>query len=275
MLPATTPLTTMNLLQAELQRLYLPAPPVGPATDATPSALIDPSGGVRAMVMELTRPPNWEVLSRVWRGVQTELGLPAPALAVSGTDGLQLWFSLAEPIAAAQAHDFLESLRQRFLANIEAGRIRLMPAADASALRQELHAKLVPACQESTGNWSAFLAPDLVPVFADSPWLDIPPNQEGQASLLRGIEVTKRDVFEAALEKLAPAERPPQSTAAVAAGVDEPIATGRPEAAGAVGDPERFLLQVMNDNTVSLALRIEAAKALLRNPQALRPPHGD
>ena len=95
---------------------------------------------VRAMVMELRRPPSWEVLSRVWHGVQTELELPAPAIAVSGIDGLQLWFSLAEPIAVPHAHAFLECLRSRFLPDIESSRIRLMAASDASALRQELHA---------------------------------------------------------------------------------------------------------------------------------------
>ena len=275
--------TAMNRLQSELNRLYLPPSPSRAETDAQSSALIDPSDRVRAMVMELTRPPSWEALSRVWHGVQTELDLPAPAIAVSGVDGLQLWFSLAEPIAVAQAHAFLECLRLRYLADIESSRVGLMPASDASALRQELHARLVPARQEQTGNWSAFLAPDLVPVFADSPWLDIPPNAEGQATLLRGIEVIKQTVFEAAFEQLVPATRRSQSTVAVAASADEPLAIGRPASAAAaasasasdVGDPKRFLLQVMQDDTVALALRIEAAKALLQHSSDLRLRQGD
>ncbi len=267
--------TAMNRLQSELTRLYLPPSQSRAETDAQSSALIDRSDRVRAMVMELTRPPSWEVLSRVWHGVQTELDLPAPAIAVSGTDGVQLWFSLAEPIAVAQAHVFLESLRQRYLADIESSRVGLMPASDASALRQELHARLVPARQEPTGNWSAFLAPDLVPVFADSPWLDIPPNAEGQATLLRGIEVIKQAVFEAAFAKLEPATHPSQSTPAVAVSVDEPLAHARPASASAGDDPKRFLLQVMNDDTVALALRIEAAKALLQHANDLRPQQGD
>lgn len=207
------------------------------------------------MVMELTRPPSWQILSRVWHGVQTELELPAPAIAVSGIDGLQLWFSIAEPIAVAQAHAFLECLRSRFLPELESGRIRLMPAPDASALRQELHARLIPARQEQTGNWSAFVAPDLAPVFADTPWLDIPPNEEGQAALLRGLEVMKQTAFEAALEKLGPSERPVTSAAG--------------------GDPKQFLLRIMNDDTVTLALRIEAAKALLQHSSDHRPQQSD
>ena len=265
----------MTRLQSELKRLYLPHAPSGAETDLQSSALVGPSDRVRAMVMELTRPPSWEVLAKVWHGVQTELELPAPAIAVSGIDGLQLWFSLAEPVTVAQAHQFLEGLRQRFLADIESGRVGLMPATDASSLRQEGHARLVPARQEPTGNWSAFLAPDLVPVFADSPWLDIPPNEDGQATLLRGIDVMNQPVFEAAFEKLVAATHPAQSTIAVVASVDEALAHHRPESASADGDPKRFLLQVMHDDSVALTLRIEAAKALLQHANERRPQQRD
>ena len=249
-------MNAMNRLQSELHRLYLPRSQVAAESDAPSWALIEPLDKVRAMVMELTRPPSWAVLSKVWHGVQTELDLPAPAIAVSGTDGLQLWFSLAEPIAVAQAHAFLERLQLRFLPDLEPGRLRLMPAPEASALRQERHARLVPALQEPTGNWSAFVAPDLAPVFADTPWLDIPPNEEGQAALLSSLEAMTQTVFEAALEKLEPSthQSQSQSTAAGATNVNAPLR-----------DPKQFLLQIMNDDTVALALRIEAAKALLQH----------
>ena len=274
----------MNRLQSELNRLYLPPSQAGAETDAQPATLIDPTDRVRAMVLELARPPSWDAMSKVWQGVQAELDLPAPAIAVSGTDGLQLWFSLAEPIRADRAHAFLERLRIRYLADVDSGRVGLMPATNASALHPELHAQLIPARQEPTGNWSAFLAPDLVPIFADSPWLDIPPNEEGQATLLRGMEIMKQAAFEAAFDKLGLVTHPSQATA-VAARVAEPLAPVRPAAAGSVSttsaassatastsafasaapseDAKRFLLQVMNDENVALALRIEAAKALL------------
>ena len=270
----------MNRLQSELNRLYLPPSQARAETDAQPAALIDPTDRVRAMVMELTRPPSWDAMSKVWQGVQAELNLPAPAIAVSGTDGLQLWFSLAEPIAADRAHAFLERLRLRYLADVESGRVGLMPATNADALHPELHARLIPARHEPTGNWSAFLAPDLVPIFSDSPWLDIPPNEEGQATLLRGMEVMKLAAFEAAFDKLGPVTQPSQVTAA-AVRFDEPLAHVLPASATSPAtstatasasssatvssseDAKRFLLQVMNDDTVALALRIEAAKALL------------
>jgi hypothetical protein len=231
------------------------------------------------MVMELARPADWEALSGVWHGVQAELELPAPAIAVSGTDGLQLWFSLAEPVPVAQAHAFLEGLCQRFLTDVKPARIRLMPAADASALRQELHAAHVPALQtDGSGNWSAFLAPDLVPVFAETPWLDIPPNEEGQATLLRSIGVMTPPAFEAAFAMLGRAPQPQVSPhAIVASGVDERIvAHDKPDLDFVRScDPKQFLQQVMNDDSVAMALRIEAAKALLQHSERHRLAQGD
>jgi len=260
----------MNRLQSELRRLYFPHAAADPGTDAEVSGLIDAEGRVRAMVLELARPANWEVLSKVWRGVQTDLELPAPAIAVSGTDGLQLWFSISEPVSVVQAHAFLESLRSRLLPDIASKRLRLLPVVDASAPQQALHARLVPAEQEQTGNWSAFVAPDLAPVFADTPWLDIPPSNDGQADLLSRLGSIKPPAFEAALEWLKPATT--QSVVAPEAmSTDAGRMPVRP--VGSVGslDAKRFLLQVMNDETVALALRIEAAKALLPYSDEPRP----
>ena len=254
----------MNRLQSELRRLYLPHSAADADSDATASGLIDAEGRVRAMVLELARPANWEVLSKLWRGVQTDLELPAPAIAVSGTDGLQLWFSLAEPASVAQAHAFLASLRARFLPDIAPQRVGLMPGVDASAPHQALHARWVPAQQEPTGNWSAFVAPDLAPVFADTPWLDIPPGNDGQADLLSRLNSITRPAFEAALERLTPATTTqPGAPVPEAPSADAGPMHTRPLASAGSLDAKRFLLRVMNDDTVALALRIEAAKALL------------
>ncbi|KQP15071.1 hypothetical protein ASF43_13610 [Pseudorhodoferax sp. Leaf267] len=220
-------------MESELSRLYGPRAS-GRAGDA-----------VRAMVLELARPPSWDALGRVWHGVQAELELPAPAIAVNGTDGLQLWFSLAEPVAVARAQQFLQGLRQRFLPEIAPERVRLL-----------LDAPAVPAEQGHSGNWSAFVAPDLAPVFADTPWLDIPPGEEGQANLLGVVASARPEAFDAAMHKLGPNEQ-------LAASAGQHPATA-PVAPGPGDDaPRRFLLQVMHDQTVPMALRIEAAKALL------------
>jgi hypothetical protein len=253
----------MNRLQSELHRLYLTRSAADAQSDASSAALIDPSGAVRALVFELARPASWEVLAKVWHGVQTELELPAPAIAVSGTDGLQLWFSLDEPLAAARAYAFLDGLRSRFLPDIAANRIHLLPAPDASALEPHGHARLVPALQPPGENWSAFVAPDLAPVFADTPWLDVAPSEEGQAALLHALKSMKPAAFEAAMLRLGASAQ--QARSAAAMDTAHPRPDDRPPTTGAEADPKRFLHQVMNDDTVPLALRIEAAKALLQH----------
>lgn len=254
----------MNTLATELQRLYLPRLETEPTTP--PDGLVGPDGTVRALVMELRRAPDWEVLAQVWRGVQAELELPAPAIAVSGDDAMQLWFALAEPVDAAQGHAFLDGLRRRFLPDVDARRLRLLPT---PALE---HAALVPAEQAGSGNWSAFVAPDLAPVFGDTPWLDIPPNQEGQAGLLRSIAVLKRSAFDAAMDTLgtwAPPGAPEQAAQpgqpVAPAGPDRPAQSAAGSGAGAAADAVRFLRRVMDDEGAPMALRIEAAKALLHS----------
>ena len=266
----------MNRLQSELHRLYFPDLAAAPGAEFAASGLIDPQGRVRAMVLELARPASWELLSTVWRGVQGELELPAPAIAVSGTDGHQLWFSLAEPVPAGQAHAFLESLRQRFLPDVAAKRVCLMPSPESSTTGQALHARIVPALQAQTGNWSAFLAPDLAPVFDDTPWLDIPPSEQGQADLLSRLGSIPPDAFEAALEKLRPVEEPRQQHLAMSEAVDPQPGSGPTGTVipAVCLDPKRFLLQVMNDEAVALALRIDAAKALLPYAEDLHPGPG-
>ena len=209
----------MTPLQSELHRLF---------SVATTPADADT---VRGLVMELAGPPDWRPLSAVWQGVQAELDLPAPAIAVNGVDAMQLWFSWTQPVPAAQARAFLQALRQRYLPDIDPARVRLHPASGDA----------VPGQRDD--NWSAFVAPDLAPVFGDTPWLDIPPNEEGQAALLRALQPMKPPAFAAALARLGPAQ------------VLSP--------AGTSDGPRAFLERVMQDETVALALRIEAAKALL------------
>lgn len=246
----------MNRLQAEFQRLYLP----GPAPESGESGLIDADGRVRAMVLGLARPADWQALSALWRAVQFDLELPAPAIAVNGIDSYQLWFSLSEPVPVAQALAFLDGLRRRYLANIAAARLTMLPAVDVPVSRQVPWPPRVPACQAETGRWSAFVAPDLAAVFAEEPWLDVPPNPDGQADLLSRVEITEPAAFQQALDRFPPAvvQARPDATGNTL----DPRDTDR-AAAGQGLDPRQFLLAVMNDPGVELRLRIEAAKALL------------
>ena len=224
----TADVVTSPRLQAERDRLYRP----------------EDDGRVRALVLSLARPADWAVLGRVWQGVQTDLGWPAPGIAVSGTDACQLWFSLADPVPAAEAHALLEYLRTRFLAEVPPHRVELLPSAD--GMRQ---APVMPALQTDSPEgevWSAYIAPDLAPVFAETPWLDIRPGSEGQAELLSRLSSIRAAEYRAAL---------PVAQAAITVAT---LTLGT-----AFTDPRQFLLSVMNDAQVEMALRIKAAKALL------------
>ncbi|MDT9000417.1 hypothetical protein RQP53_14170 [Paucibacter sp. APW11] len=243
----------MNRLHSAWQRLFFNATATSPDPLAAPP-LLDADGRCRALLLELARPADWQLLGAVWRGVQTELGLPAPAIAVNGEDGFQLWFSLAEPVAAAEGQVLLQALCRRFLpAELAPGRLRLWPSAD------KAQAPRLPPFELKTGGecWAAFVAPDLAPVFADSPWLDVPPGDEGQADLLARLQPLGAEPLRQAREAL---------LASPAAAASEPPASAPTSSAAAAStwsEPRAFLLAVMNDASQPMQLRIEAAKALL------------
>jgi hypothetical protein len=220
----------MGRLQAELQRLY---PTPEPGRDDQ----------LRTFVLELARPASWVELAKAWQGVQADLGLPAPAIAVSGSDGCQLWFSLSRPVPAAQANWFVEAVRKRYLADLDPRRVSLQPG------------RVLPPVEAAPGHWSAFVTPDLAALFADEPWLDLPPSADAQADLLSRIQPAGADDWQRALSQLQPPAPPPAATA------PEPE---RAKAAPAPSlDPRQFLLDAMNDPALDMHLRIEAAKALL------------
>ena len=234
----------MNPLQTEIERLYAA-----------------PEGQLRALVVELARPADWGLLAPLWRGLQADLGLPAPAIAVSGVDGYQLWLSLAEPVSVADAAAFLDALRQHYLGAVAPKRISLTPSLSDAATQ----AQPVPSQQPATGYWSAFVAPDLAPIFADEPWLDQAPSPEAQAHVLARLLSIKPAAWLAALARLQPAGMPAPPTE-----LPSPLQTYSPayapNANGGALTPKAFLLAVMHDPAVALGLRIEAAKALLPYP---------
>ncbi|MDI1243992.1 MAG: hypothetical protein PSV24_01155 [Rhodoferax sp.] len=244
----------MDRLQTELHRLYLPlaASSEGQYDPGETVRLIDADGRVRAMVVQLAQHAGWNGMAALWQGVQSDFGLPAPAVAVSGVNGYQLWLSMAEPVPLAQALAFLEALRLRYLAGIDPRHIRMAPQANESAAPTQ-SIRRVPSVQGESGRWSAFVAPGLAGMFADEPWLDMAPGTDAQAKLLASLKSIQPAEFQQALDQLRPADAPPhRASASVAANT-----------AHDSQDPKRFLLAVMNDPANELHLRIEAAKALL------------
>lgn len=299
----------MTRLHSEWQRLYLahspdstphapsPSTPTpneaiaSPAAGSAPS-LVTPDGRVRALVLEVGHPADWDALLAVWQGVQADLALPAPAIAVSGTDAYLLWFSVAQAVPVAQAAAFLEGLCQRHLADVAPHRIGMLPAPQATtAPPQHTQPRTVPPAlrvpaQQASGCWSAFVTADLARIFADEPWLDLEPNALAQADLLSRMASIPLADFERACARLRPSppapaahstEPPPRPHAAPAnppaqadpAPSPSPAPHGQPAnpaTGGPWADPRDFLRHVMNDASVDMHLRMEAARALL-------PPH--
>lgn len=255
----------MDKLQQELLRLHLPLPAAGPDQHAGAAGRADgqtPAPGmVRTMVLQLATQADGAALSAVWAGVQSDLDLPAPAIAVNGRDGCQLWFALLAPVPAAQAGAFLDALRRRYLGEFLPASVALWPGLSDASEEPPAWVRPVPALQADTGLWSAFVAPDLVPMFADEPWLDLPPSPDGQARLLAPLKAMRPAQFELAWQRLVADQGP--DTAQQAAPVAPMAAVDASVPMANSSDPRRFLLDVMNNPGVDLALRIEAAKALL------------
>lgn len=232
-----------NRLQQELQRLYGSQ---GSSNAAPP----------RAAVLELARPADWTALGAVWRGVQSDLGLPAPAIAVNGRDGFQLWFALADEGLAKEASALLQALCRVYLPELKpATRLRL------AAPSLDITAPALPPQLAAPDQWSAFVAPDLAPVFSEEPWLDTEPGPEAQAEVLGHLSCISRPQLSQALLQLGGASR--SEAAGQPASPRPPTQENIETREAKEGDPRRFLLRVMNDESVAMALRIEAAKALL------------
>ena len=249
----------MSRLTAEFSRLYLVPDP----DSQEPGRLVATDGMVKAMVLEIARPADWAELSRVWNATQSELELPAAAIAVSGIDGLQLWFSVAEPVSAADAVEFLAALQNKYLSAIPAKRISAYPSSVSVSTESIVHARGVPAIREGTGNWSAFVSSDLASVFGEEPWLDIPPNQDQQADILSRLKSMKLSQFRDVMNLLSGALT--HETYPVGDAANKPRGSDAEPSGYNTGttSPKEFLTKVMNDPAVALRDRIEAAKALL------------
>lgn len=228
--------------------------------------LLDPSAQVRTMVLSLTAMSAWPRLAAMLDALVEDLGLAAPAVSISPVAGYQVWWSLAEPVPFAEAQQFLGALLSTYLADISEDQVSCLPGPE----QETQFVMMVPALDEASGLWSAFIDPSLGAMFAnDAPGLEFPPRIERQASMLATVNSIKLKDFRKALARLS-ASVPLSETAPVLP-VENSASQGgeqREAAAGfsagiAYADPKSFLLAVMNDASVSTSDRIRAAAALL------------
>ncbi|PKO47024.1 MAG: hypothetical protein CVU31_09110 [Betaproteobacteria bacterium HGW-Betaproteobacteria-4] len=235
----------MTRLQSELERLFRV-----PDAVTEDVALLDGNGRVVTLVVGFARSRDWPVVAALLEGLQETLGLPLPAVAVDGKAGFQLWLPLAEPIAPETATLFLAALRRQYLGDIADHDLTLLPTES-----EPERVRRIPALSTDSGRWSTFIDPTMGAMFADEGGLDFEPNPDRQADQLAAITpIEPADLARALAVLTTPSP------------ADQGTAEGTPHATiGGYSEPREFLMVVMNDASVPLGLRIEAAKALL-NP---------
>ncbi len=219
------------------------------------------------MVVALHSPADWATLAPLWRGVQAEWRWPEPAIAVNGSDAFELWFSLAEPLPRAEAAELLDQLQRRYLNGVRPERLRVWPVAG----NVESEAPACPPFSAGPERWAAFVTPDLPAVFGDYPALDFEPGADAQAELLARLRPVSAAEIRHAFAALGEAGQPAMASHGAAASPTPeqptpPLISSVKAAIGPCNDPRAFLTAVMNDTTVPLPLRIEAAKGLLQTP---------
>ncbi|HWW68392.1 MAG TPA: hypothetical protein VN089_00470 [Duganella sp.] len=145
-------------------------------------------GLARALVIEFRRLPNdghWSQLCETANALQTELGLPAPAVSVSGGDSYGLWLSLETPAPAAQLRQLKALLHQAYFAQQD---IDL----------DHTSVELPPCLHQAGGLWAAFINPGMGASFADDLGLDMPPPVGAQTSFLEGLRgITEKELAHA------------------------------------------------------------------------------
>lgn len=174
-------------LSTELTRLYR----LDGDTDSQPLPLVSAAGLTRTLILEFRRtanqatPRHWDQLCQMANYLQDKLGLPAPAVSISGNNAYRLWLSLAQPVPLTQAHAFLQALCASNFPDLHAAQLNWLPQAgsdDASHLSIEC-----PPCLQSNGLWSAFIHPGMGAAFEEEGGLEMPPPAAGQAAFLERL----------------------------------------------------------------------------------------
>ncbi|HEX8614400.1 MAG TPA: hypothetical protein VF800_24240 [Telluria sp.] len=195
----------MQKMMSELSRLYVPKAALSPELLAQRRAghsaiaidLVAADGLTRAIVIAFRKTSgaveaqHWTDLCAVANALQAELGFPAPAVSISGSNGYYLWMSLETPAPVEQVKTFLELIRKAYVPGME-------PFSDAAGASVELP----PCLDPRTGKWAAFIDAGLGAAFADESGLEMAPPLAAQAALLERLERISAKQFQHALDVL-------------------------------------------------------------------------
>lgn len=193
----------MQSFISQFKRLYLAEGTVPPdmleqrllGHASAPLSLATPAGLIRAIVIDFRKQPDggdaahWSSLCALANTLQSDFGLPAPAVSISGDEGFQLWLSLEKPTSLGQAQAFVDLLRDT-----------CMPGKPLRPLTAPV--EVPPSLHPRTGKWAAFIHPGLGASFADESGLEMPPPLAGQLALLEGLHSVSAEQFAHALDIL-------------------------------------------------------------------------
>lgn len=197
----------MQKLISELTRLYMPTGTLAPeileqhvlGKRFLPIDLVTGDGRTRAIVIGFHNTANceetehWRLLCVVANALQVELGLPAPAVSISGAGGYGLWLSLEASAPTARIQKFLELLHSAYF-----------PSMDLRADAASVPLELPPCLDQNTGKWAAFIHSSLGASFADESGLEMAPPLAGQATLLAPLQSISEAQFQRAMNILEP-----------------------------------------------------------------------
>jgi hypothetical protein len=194
--------------------------------------LVSPLGEVRALLIAFRSPSaarravHWEALCALANAMQQRLGLPAPAVSISG-DGYGVWLSLATPVPLADAERLLRALQDDCLAELPDAELALLPGAAHGSL-----ATLPPCLHPASGKWAAWINPGMGAAFAEEPGLDMAPPAAAQAQFLAGLDSITPAQLAQALTLLAAAGAGHSAGAVHSAGTAHSVGTAYSAGAG-------------------------------------------
>ena len=188
----------MEKLIAELKRLYLIDQPGAPHTSDLAAHLrgettiridlADENGMARALVLEFHKTrddAHWQRLCEVANALQHDLGLPAPAVSVSGGSSYGLWLSFEAPLPPAQLREFHALLHKAYFGDEEVDFGKTM-------------VELPPCRHRETGLWAAFINPGMGASFAEELGLEMTPPIGAQSQFLEGLRsITAKELAHA------------------------------------------------------------------------------
>ena len=123
----------MQKLISELTRLYLPAATLSPEVweqylsgrSTGGINLVTADGHTRTVAIPFDKQADseeaqhWSQLCLVANALQEQLGLPAPAVSISGAHGYCLWLSFDAPVATVLVQQFLELLGNAYFPGMD------------------------------------------------------------------------------------------------------------------------------------------------------------